>query len=124
MQSLFWSIPALVVAIACTVVVVIHPVPKDVAYGIGKHYRCPEFRYPSNTTNTTYTGWGVPFVWVGIWVVITIPWVRHDMHMETVTWEEDCNIVPGAKEKEKQMAIEPNDSDRDTPKDPVPEPEP
>jgi hypothetical protein len=35
-QSLFWSIPALVVAIACTVVIVIHPVDKNVAYGIGK----------------------------------------------------------------------------------------
>lgn len=34
-QSLFWSIPSLVIAIACTVIIIIHPVPKDVAYGIG-----------------------------------------------------------------------------------------
>jgi hypothetical protein len=35
-QSLFWSIPAMVVAIVCTVVIVIHPVSKEVAYGVGK----------------------------------------------------------------------------------------
>ena len=35
-QSWFWSIPGLFVATACTVVVCIHPVPKAVAYGIGK----------------------------------------------------------------------------------------
>lgn len=35
-QSWFWSIPGLVVAVACTVVICIHPVPKAAAYGIGK----------------------------------------------------------------------------------------
>ena len=35
-QSLFWSIPSIIIAIACTVVAVIHPVPTAVAYGIGK----------------------------------------------------------------------------------------
>jgi len=34
-QSWFWSIPGLFVAVACTVVVVINPVPEAVAYGIG-----------------------------------------------------------------------------------------
>ena len=34
-QSWFWSIPGLFVAIACTVVICIHPVPKAVAYGVG-----------------------------------------------------------------------------------------
>jgi len=34
-QSWFWSIPGLFVAVACTVVIVIHPVPQGVAYGIG-----------------------------------------------------------------------------------------
>ncbi|OCT50127.1 hypothetical protein CLCR_07138 [Cladophialophora carrionii] len=102
-QSLFWSIPSLIVAIACTVVVVIHPVSKDVAYGVG---------------------WGVPFVFIGIWVVITIPWVRRDMHKETVTWEEDCGIAPGTRQKEKQLQLEPTDSERETPKEPVPQPEP
>lgn len=33
--SWFWSVPGLVVAVGCTVVVVIHPVPKAVAYGVG-----------------------------------------------------------------------------------------
>jgi hypothetical protein len=75
-------------------------------------------------TDFELLGWGVPFVWIGIWTVITIPWVRHDMHKETVTWEEDCGIAPGTRHKEKQMQLEPTDSERETPKDPVPEPEP
>jgi hypothetical protein len=36
-QSWFWSIPGIVVAGACTVVVVINPVPEPVSYGLGKH---------------------------------------------------------------------------------------
>lgn len=36
-QSLFWSIPALLVGIACTIVVVIHQVDKNVAYGVGEY---------------------------------------------------------------------------------------
>jgi len=35
-QSIFWSVPALVLAIACTVVICIHEVPKNAAYAIGK----------------------------------------------------------------------------------------
>jgi len=75
-QSLFWSIPSLVVAIACTVVVCIHAVPKAVAYGIG---------------------WGVPFLWAAIWAAISVPWVKRDMHLETETWELDNGIVPPDK---------------------------
>lgn len=37
-QSWFWSVPALVVAIVCTVLIVIHPIDKAVAYGIGKPF--------------------------------------------------------------------------------------
>ncbi|KIX08200.1 uncharacterized protein Z518_02856 [Rhinocladiella mackenziei CBS 650.93] len=98
-QSLFWSIPSLVVAIACTVVVVIHPVPKHVAYGIG---------------------WGVPFFWAGVWTAIAIPWIRREMHKETVTWEEDCGIVPSEKKAHKKL--DPNDSEHEATKEPEPEP--
>lgn len=35
-QSWFWSVPGLLVAIACTIVVCIHPVPSHIAYGIGR----------------------------------------------------------------------------------------
>ena len=35
-QSWFWSIPGLLVAIACTVVVCIHQVPNVIAYGLGE----------------------------------------------------------------------------------------
>ncbi|KAL3421191.1 hypothetical protein PVAG01_07636 [Phlyctema vagabunda] len=71
-QSWFWSISGLLVAGACTVVVVINPVPEPVAYGIG---------------------WGVPFLWAGIWAAITVPWVRAVMHKETVSWEEETGMM-------------------------------
>ncbi|KIW19072.1 hypothetical protein PV08_03362 [Exophiala spinifera] len=98
-QSLFWSIPAIVVAIACTVVIIIHPVSKEVAYGIG---------------------WGVPFVWIIIWAAIAIPWIRRDMHKETVTWEEDCGIVPEKKHKHAVSDLENGEATSKEPK--VPEP--
>ncbi|RDW66914.1 hypothetical protein BP5796_09663 [Coleophoma crateriformis] len=71
-QSWFWSIPGLFVAIACTVVVCIHPVPSHIAYGIG---------------------WGVPFLWAMIWAAITLPWVRSVMRNETRVWEEESAIM-------------------------------
>jgi len=77
-QSLFWSIPSLIVAIVCTIIIVIHPISKEVGYGIG---------------------WGVPFLWMGIWTAISVPWIRRDMHLETITWEEDFGIVPEKKHK-------------------------
>jgi len=82
-QSWFWSIPALVIAIACTVVVCIHPVPKAVAYGIG---------------------WGVPFVWAGIWAAITVPWVRSVMAKEKKDWEEDSAIMAEVKKETAPLA--------------------
>ena len=38
-------------------------------------------------------GWGVPFLWAGIWAAITVPWVRHEMHRERVSWEEETKIM-------------------------------
>ena len=32
-------------------------------------------------------GWATPFVWAAVWAIITVPWVRHEMHRETVTWD-------------------------------------
>lgn len=70
-QSLFWSVPGVLVAIGCTVAICDHNVPHAVAYAVG---------------------WGIPFIWMGIWTVITIPWVRREMHKETVTWEATCKL--------------------------------
>lgn len=50
MQSLFWSIPSLVVAIVCTVVIVIHPVSKEVAYGVGTSPLPVPFYKPTNSS--------------------------------------------------------------------------
>jgi hypothetical protein len=41
--SWFWSIPGLLMASACTVVVVINPVPEAVSYGIGMYIYLLEF---------------------------------------------------------------------------------
>lgn len=60
-------------------------------------------------------GWGAPFVFIGIWTAISIPWIRRDMHLETITWEEDCGIVP---EKKGQRAHEAQNSHSEDPKPP------
>jgi len=75
-QSLFWSIPSLLLAIALTVIVCIHQVPDPVAYGLG---------------------WAVPFIWAAIWAAITVPWVRRVMHEETLAWETDNGVVASTK---------------------------
>ena len=80
-QSLFWSIPPILVAAACTAVIVVHEVPKAFAYGIG---------------------WAVPFIWAAIWVAIAIPWVRRDMHIETITWELDQDTLSKRRERAEQ----------------------
>jgi len=38
-------------------------------------------------------GWGVPFLWAGIWAAVTVPWVQAVMHKETVSWEEESAIM-------------------------------
>ena len=123
-QSLFWSISALLVSIACLVVVVIHDVDTNVAYGVGKSHFFVHRHSNASMANPVLLGWGVPFVFIGIWTAITYPWVRHDMHEETMTWEEDCGIVPGTRQKEKQMQLEPTESERELPKSPIQGPEP
>lgn len=45
-QSLFWSIPPIIVAIPLTVIAVIHPVQAEIAYGICEY--TPRFSLPSN----------------------------------------------------------------------------
>jgi len=70
--SWFWAIPALVLAVACTVVICIHQVPAPVGYGIG---------------------WAVPFIWAAIWAAITVPWVRSALHTERTKWEEESSII-------------------------------
>ncbi|TVY15725.1 hypothetical protein LARI1_G008152 [Lachnellula arida] len=101
-QSWFWSIPALVVAVGCTVAVCIHPVPKVVVYAVG---------------------WAVPFIWAGIWAAITVPWIKSVMKYERKSWEEDATIL-GEAHKE----IDPSqtsilgakpDEEANTPREPM-----
>lgn len=65
-QSIFWSIPAIIIAIPLTVIAVIHPVPATAAYGI-----C----------------WAVPFLWMVIWGVISVYWCKADMVRERLEWQ-------------------------------------
>lgn len=65
-QSIFWSIPALIVAIPLTVIAVIHPVPATAAYGI-----C----------------WAVPFLWMVLWGIIAVQWCKADMVRERLEWQ-------------------------------------
>lgn len=73
-QSVFWSIPALVIAIPLTVIAVIHDVPATAAYGV-----C----------------WAVPFLWMVLWGGITVFWCKHDMVRERIEWQSG-KVVGGA----------------------------
>lgn len=79
-QSLFWSIPAIILAIPLTVISVIPPVPATAAYGV-----C----------------WAVPFLWAILWGYITVKWCKKEMVRERLEWEADegpPKIAPGKKE--------------------------
>ncbi|KAM3502583.1 hypothetical protein MY11210_009020 [Beauveria gryllotalpidicola] len=65
-QSVFWCIPAFVIAIPLTVIAVIHPVPATAAYGI-----C----------------WAVPFLWMVIWGIISVYWCKANMVRERLEWQ-------------------------------------
>lgn len=61
-QSWFWSVPALVVATVCTVLIIIHPIHKAVAYGIGKPL--PSGPFPvERLTNFSRMGCSVRVGW-------------------------------------------------------------
>lgn len=72
-QSLFWSIPSLLLAVPLTVIAVIPQVPATVAYGI-----C----------------WAVPFLWAILWGVISIKWCKRDMIRERLDWEAAEKVPP------------------------------
>ncbi|GAO13349.1 hypothetical protein UVI_02013600 [Ustilaginoidea virens] len=66
-QSLFWFIPALILAVALTVVALHPSVPATGAYGV-----C----------------WAVPFLWCSLWGGITVWWCKREMVRERLEWEE------------------------------------
>ena len=49
--------------------------------------------------NNRILGWGVPFVWAGIWAAITVPWVRSVMAKEKKDWEDDSAIMAEVKKE-------------------------
>lgn len=71
-QSLFWSIPALILAAILTVIAVIPWVPENWSYGV-----C----------------WTAPFIWCFIWGCFTIRICKAKMVQERLEWE--AGEVPG-----------------------------
>lgn len=65
-QSLFWSIPALILALILTVIAVVPWVPENWSYGV-----C----------------WIAPFIFFLIWGLITIRWCKARMVRERLEWE-------------------------------------
>jgi len=62
----FWSIPAIVVGIACIVIICV--TNHDVAYGVG---------------------WAVPNVWAVLWTIITVVWCQRALRVEKATWQSE-----------------------------------
>lgn len=68
----FWGFASLLIGIGT--MVVIWTVDQEIAYGIG---------------------WGVPLVWVVIWIITTVLWVRKSLRREKEQWVRDT-AVPSA----------------------------
>lgn len=75
--NVFWGFASVALAIALTSA--IFTVPVTVAYGLGLlHSRdcCNIF------INQTNAGWAVPFIWAGIWALLTFRYVRYRLAEE------------------------------------------
>ncbi|KAJ5046930.1 hypothetical protein J3E74DRAFT_428270 [Bipolaris maydis] len=64
--SLFWALPAMVVAVGTTFLV--FSLKRDLSYVLG---------------------WVVPFTWAAIWAVTTIKWVQRELRIEQMLWDQD-----------------------------------
>ncbi|EOA84399.1 hypothetical protein ACJQWK_01229 [Exserohilum turcicum] len=62
--SMFWALPALLMAVGTTYM--IFSVRRDTAYVLG---------------------WFVPFIWSGIWSIVTTKWVQRDLEVEQMLWD-------------------------------------
>ena len=40
-----------------------------------------------------FSGWDVPPLWTGIWVLITIQWVQIALKKEKEAWQKNSNTV-------------------------------
>lgn len=113
-QSLFWSIPPIILAIPLTVVAVVHSVPTIVGYAV-----CEFFPFPSTylAYANSFKGWAVPFIWATLWGLISLWWCKRDMVRERVEWEatkgpikvkeggldtDEASTAPPSEEKEKE----------------------
>lgn len=64
--GLFWSIGAMVMAVVCTILV--FTIEIDAAYTVG---------------------WSAPFVWAGVWALITVWYVKKKLKEEKIGWTEE-----------------------------------
>ncbi|KEZ40790.1 Uncharacterized protein SAPIO_CDS8075 [Scedosporium apiospermum] len=71
--GIFWAVGAEGMAVLCTIL--IFTVEVDYAYAIG---------------------WSVPFVWAGVWTLITIWYVKIELRRENREWARDAASKPSA----------------------------
>ncbi|KAK2807997.1 hypothetical protein FQN50_005079 [Emmonsiellopsis sp. PD_5] len=68
-MNCFWGGGSIIFAVITTIL--IFTTPRDVAYTIG---------------------WTLPFVWAGVWTLITIPWVQADLRREKAAWVQNARL--------------------------------
>ena len=86
--DLFWSIPALLVGIGCTIVIALPEVPETIGYGIGTSWPVAE----CCSLLIEGLGWGVPPLWTCSWVVITTFSVQHYLRKEKEEWYKGSTV--------------------------------
>jgi len=70
-QSIFWATPPILIAIPLTVIAILPEIPATIAYGI-----C----------------WTIPFLWAGLWSVISVIWCKADLRQERERWDTERHI--------------------------------
>lgn len=65
LQSLFWGIPSLVLALPLTIIAVLPAIPEAIGYGI-----C----------------WAVPFLWAAGWGFFSTKLIQRDLRREKTEW--------------------------------------
>jgi hypothetical protein len=79
-MNYFWAGGSIIWAAAITAM--IFTTPQDAAFAVS----ISPVAVLKFTLTSLQIGWCVPFVWAGLWTLITIPWVQSDLRREKEAW--------------------------------------
>lgn len=88
--TLFWGFGACIIAAITTTL--IFTIQKEAAYVVSLD---SSLLLTKQILTSTQVGWVIPFLWAGIWAIITTKWVQRSLAEEYRTWAEE-RLKPAA----------------------------